>query len=77
MATIQIRDVSEDTYEVIRRRARRSGKSIQAYMRDEIEQLAASPDDDELFRRAEALGRRTGLRTDAAQLAADRDADRR
>jgi hypothetical protein len=32
MATIQIRDVPEDVYETIRRRARAGGQSIQAYM---------------------------------------------
>jgi antitoxin FitA len=32
MAMIQIRDVPEDVYETIRRRARRAGQSIQAYM---------------------------------------------
>ena len=32
MALIQIRDVPEETYETIRRRARAAGQSIQAYM---------------------------------------------
>lgn len=32
MATIQIRDVPDDVYETIRRRARAGGQSIQAYM---------------------------------------------
>jgi plasmid stability protein len=32
MPTIQIRDVPEDVYETIRRRARAAGQSIQAYM---------------------------------------------
>lgn len=32
MALIQIRDVPEDVYETIRRRAREAGQSIQAYM---------------------------------------------
>ena len=40
MATIQVRDVPEDAYEVIRRRARARGQSIQAYMRDEVVRLA-------------------------------------
>lgn len=40
MATIQIRDIPEDAYEVIRRRARADGKSIQAYMRDQVVEQA-------------------------------------
>jgi plasmid stability protein len=36
MATIQIRDVPEDTYEVIRKRARSAGQSIKAYMREQV-----------------------------------------
>ncbi len=49
MATIQIRDVSEEAYEVIRRRARAAGQSIQAYMKSAVERLASEPDEDELF----------------------------
>jgi len=43
MATIQIRDVPEEAYEVLRRRARTSGRSIQAYMLDEVVRLASAP----------------------------------
>ncbi|MGH8775876.1 MAG: FitA-like ribbon-helix-helix domain-containing protein [Jiangellaceae bacterium] len=43
MATIQIREVPESAYEVIRRRARAAGQSIQAYMRDRVVELASRP----------------------------------
>ncbi|MGI8700842.1 MAG: FitA-like ribbon-helix-helix domain-containing protein [Nocardioidaceae bacterium] len=43
MATIQVREVPEESYEVLRRRARRAGQSMQAYLRDEIVALAARP----------------------------------
>ncbi len=33
MATIQIREIPEDAYEVIRKRTRADGRSIQSYMR--------------------------------------------
>ena len=36
MATIQIRDVPDDVYETIRRRAKTAGQSIQAYMRQRV-----------------------------------------
>ncbi|HET9842684.1 MAG TPA: hypothetical protein VFQ01_11825 [Nocardioides sp.] len=47
MATIQIRDLPEDAYEEIRRRARRAGRSIQSYMRLQVIELAAHPSADE------------------------------
>jgi len=43
MATIQIREVPETAYETLRRRARREGQSIQAYMRDRVVEMAGSP----------------------------------
>lgn len=43
MATIQIREIPEDAYEVIRRRARASGRSIQSYMRDVVVDFAYQP----------------------------------
>lgn len=43
MATIQIREVPEDAYEAIRRRARAAGQSIQAYMRDVVIDFASRP----------------------------------
>jgi plasmid stability protein len=36
MATIQIRDIPEDSYEIIRERARTAGQSIQTYMREQV-----------------------------------------
>jgi plasmid stability protein len=36
MATIQIRDIPDDVYEIIRRRAKAGGQSIQAYMLAEL-----------------------------------------
>jgi antitoxin FitA len=41
VATIQIRDLPDETYETIRRRAARAGQSIQNYMREELIALAA------------------------------------
>jgi plasmid stability protein len=43
MATIQIREIPEDAYEVIRKRARASGRSIQSYMRDVVVDFAYQP----------------------------------
>lgn len=43
MATIQIRDIPEDAYEAIRRRAKSHGQSIQAYMREVVIDIAFAP----------------------------------
>ncbi len=43
MATIQIRDIPEDAYEVIRGRARAAGQSLQTYMRDVVVDFANAP----------------------------------
>ncbi|MFP5347231.1 MAG: FitA-like ribbon-helix-helix domain-containing protein [Actinomycetes bacterium] len=54
MATIQIREIPEDAYEVIRRRARASGRSIQSYMRDLVVDLAARPTTEEALAKMES-----------------------
>ena len=77
MATIQIRDISEDAYEVIRRRARAAGQSIQAYMKRHIERMASEPDDEELFSDLECFVETHGIRLDVKNLLADLDAGRR
>jgi len=40
MATIQIRDIPQDAYDTIRRRAEEHGQSLQAYMRDQVIEFA-------------------------------------
>lgn len=54
MATIQIRDIPESAYEVIRKRARASGRSIQSYMRDVVVDLAGRPTTEEVLVMMEA-----------------------
>ena len=77
MATIQIRDISEDAYEIIRRRARAAGQSIQAYMKKEIERMAQQPDDDEIFADLERFVEARGVRLDIEALLEDIDEGRR
>jgi len=43
MATIQIREIPNESYEVIRRRARQAGQSIQAYMRQLVIEVTSEP----------------------------------
>ena len=77
MATIQIRDISEDAYEIIRRRARAAGQSIQAYMKRQIERLASEPDEDALFAELELFVEIHGTRLDMEALLSDLDNGRR
>lgn len=78
MATIQIREIPEESYEVLRRRARRAGQSLQAYMRDQVVALASRPSKAEALETIEAtLARTGGVRTPVAEILDELDADRR
>ena len=77
MATIQIREIPEDAYEVIRRRARAAGRSIQSYMRDWVIDFAGHPTTEEALAAMDAVRETTetpGATKDSilADLAADR-----
>jgi len=54
MATIQVREIPEDAYEVIRKRARAAGRSIQSYMRDWVVDFASHPTTEEMLAALEA-----------------------
>jgi antitoxin FitA len=78
MATIQIREIPEDSYEVIRKRARAAGRSIQSYMRDWVVDFADHPTTDEALAVMEAA--RNAAATPGASresILADLAADRR
>jgi plasmid stability protein len=78
MATIQVRDVPEGAYEVLRRRARQAGQSMQAYMRGEIVAIAARPTKNEAIETIEAiLGGIGGPGATATSILDDLAADRR
>jgi plasmid stability protein len=78
MATIQLRELPEDSYEVLRRRARRSGKSLGAYLRAELVDLAERPTKAEALERIEAvLKHQDGAEPAAATLLGDLAAERR
>jgi len=77
MALIQIRDVPEDVYETIRRRAREAGQSIQAYMLERITDMGRRPTPREITVRLEAdLATRPPLKVDVDQILRDIDSDR-
>ncbi len=55
MATIQIRDIPDDVYETIRRRAKAAGQSIQAYMLSQVTAQARRRSKDEELARIDAM----------------------
>ena len=78
MATIQVREIPENVYEVLRRRARRAGQSLQAYMRDQVVALAERPTKDEAIEEIEAVLRRSDLAEPTpTSIIDDLDAERR
>jgi plasmid stability protein len=78
MATIQVREIPEDLYEVLRRRARLAGQSMQAYMRDQIMALAARPTKEEAIEEIETvLAKLSSSETGASSVLADLAAERR
>lgn len=78
MATIQVREIPEDLYEVLRRRARRAGQSMQAYMRDQIMNLAKQPTKEEAVEQIEAVLSKADMpEPRTASVLADLGAERR
>lgn len=78
MATIQIRQIPDDAYEVVRKRARAEGRSIQSYMRDRVVEFAAAPTAREALQELEtALTRRDTPGATSESIEADLNADRR
>lgn len=77
MALIQIRDVPEDVYEAIRRRARGAGQSIQAYMLARTIEIGRRPTPSEVLENIEVdLRSRPPLAVDTDLLLDDRDSGR-
>jgi plasmid stability protein len=79
MATIQIREIPEESYETLRRRARAAGQSLQAYMRDRVVEMASRPTKQEALAAIEERVSRPGYRAPsmesiAADIRAHRDA---
>ena len=78
MATIQVREIPEDLYEVLHRRARRAGQSMQAYMRAQLVALAERPTKQEAVEEIERVLNRTEIREPtAASVVDDLAAERR
>jgi hypothetical protein len=78
VATVQVRELPEESYEVLRRRARRAGMSLQAYMREQLVALAGRPTKQEAIEQIErVLARLAGGEPSRDSLVQDLDAERR
>jgi plasmid stability protein len=74
---ITIRDVPEEVRDEIAARAAREGRSMQEYLRGELERLAARPSMQAWLDQVRERKRAAGRRVPARQILAHRDADRR
>jgi len=78
VATIQIREIPEDAYEVIRKRARAKGRSIQSYMREVVIDFAYLPTTEEVLVELESVHASSDSPgSTRASILADLAADRR
>ena len=74
---ITIREVSEKVRDELAARAALQGKSMQEYLRAELERLAARPSIDSWLQQVRKRKRASQTRVSSSQILHDRDADRR
>lgn len=74
---ITIRDVSEKVRAELAARAALQGKSMQEYLRAELERLAARPSIDTWLEQVRRRKRASQTRVPSSQILQSRDADRR
>lgn len=74
---ITIRDVDEAVRDELAARASRERKSMQEYLKGELERLARRPSASALLEAVVARKQRSGRRVSAAAILRARDADRR
>lgn len=74
---ITIRDVPEKVRDELAARAALQGKSMQEYLRSELERLAARPSVEAWLAQVEKRKRASQVRISAARILKERDADRR
>jgi plasmid stability protein len=74
---ITIRDVPEKVRDELAARAALQGKSMQEYLRAELERLAARPSVDAWLEQVRKRKRASQTRVSGGQILKERDADRR
>lgn len=74
---ITVRDIPERVRDELAARAAREGKSMQEYLKAELERLAARPSIHAWLERVRERKRASGRRVTSKQILAQRDADHR
>jgi hypothetical protein len=74
---ITIRDVTERVRDELASRAALQGKSMQEYLRSELERLATRPSVESWLEQVRKRKRAADTRVSASQILRNRDADRR
>jgi plasmid stability protein len=74
---ITVRDVPEKVRDELAARAASQGRSMQEFLRAELERLAARPTVDAWLRQVRSRKRATQTRISSGRILKDRDADRR
>lgn len=74
---ITVRDVSRKARDELAARAALQGKSMQEYLRGELEHLAAKPSVERVLERIRERKATTATRVSAEEILAHRDANRR
>jgi plasmid stability protein len=77
MVAITVRDIPDDVRDELAARAARAGQSLQEYLRTLLVAIADKPTVDDVLARARSRVAATGVRVDANDILASRDADRR
>jgi len=77
MAAITVRDVPNETRDLLAARAAASGRSLQEYLRMQLVELARRPDPETLLAQVRERKHRTGTRLPAAKIIEHLEADRR
>lgn len=74
---ITIREVPEEVRDELASRAKRERKSMQEYLREQLERLAARPSMSDWVERVRERKRAAGTRVPPSRILAHRNADRR
>ena len=77
VVSITIRNVPEDTRDLLAAQAALTGRSLQAYLREALVELARRPSPEALLSEVRDRKRRTGSALPAEAILAHRDAGRR
>ena len=74
---ITIRNIRTDVRDELAARAARKGQSMQEFLRNELERMAALPTAEDLLEKLRQRKGATGTRLESSDVLAARDADRR